>query len=152
MFHRVLELLCDALLLLGDSVCELVWDDRSLVGMELASQNTTHDSLSYRWMVTLHRKGGSGLATRRFATDTQAYDTQLSRTVGMWSSRMNYVRLQRLSAGYKEPLTPLSLSKHWIAALWNVFICYVHSIHTVGCVKLVCFFYSAGLFVILLTV
>lgn len=48
MFHRVLELLCDALLLLGDSVCELVWDDRSLVGMELASQNTTHDSLSYR--------------------------------------------------------------------------------------------------------
>ncbi|KAM7369970.1 hypothetical protein PAMP_011257 [Pampus punctatissimus] len=44
-FHRVLELLCDAVLLLGDSVCELVWDDRSLVGMELASQNTTHDSL-----------------------------------------------------------------------------------------------------------
>ncbi|CAN9506126.1 unnamed protein product [Ophioblennius macclurei] len=34
-FHRVLELLCDASLLLGDSVCELVWDDRSLVGMEL---------------------------------------------------------------------------------------------------------------------
>ncbi|XP_012712810.2 rotatin isoform X1 [Fundulus heteroclitus] len=34
-FHRVLELLCDALLLLRDSVCELVWDDRSLVGMEL---------------------------------------------------------------------------------------------------------------------
>uniref|UniRef100_UPI0037E73CA0 rotatin n=1 Tax=Semicossyphus pulcher TaxID=241346 RepID=UPI0037E73CA0 len=35
MFHRVLELLCDAVLLLGDSVCELVWDERSLVGMEL---------------------------------------------------------------------------------------------------------------------
>uniref|UniRef100_A0A3Q0QQZ1 Rotatin N-terminal domain-containing protein n=1 Tax=Amphilophus citrinellus TaxID=61819 RepID=A0A3Q0QQZ1_AMPCI len=34
-FHRVLELLCDAVLLLGDSVCELVWDDRSLAGMEL---------------------------------------------------------------------------------------------------------------------
>ncbi|XP_031705992.1 rotatin isoform X1 [Anarrhichthys ocellatus] len=33
--HRVLELLCDAVLLLGDSVRELVWDDRSLVGMEL---------------------------------------------------------------------------------------------------------------------
>ncbi|XP_074478622.1 rotatin isoform X2 [Sebastes fasciatus] len=33
--HRVLELLCDALPLLGDSVCELVWDERSLVGMEL---------------------------------------------------------------------------------------------------------------------
>lgn len=40
-FHHVLELLCDALLLLGDTVSELVWDDRSLVGMELASQNTT---------------------------------------------------------------------------------------------------------------
>ncbi|KAM8730870.1 rotatin isoform 3-T3 [Acanthopagrus schlegelii] len=34
-FHRVLELLCDAVLLLGDGVCELVWDDRCLVGMEL---------------------------------------------------------------------------------------------------------------------
>ncbi|XP_055364222.1 rotatin [Betta splendens] len=34
-FHHVLELLCDAVLLLGDSVCELVWDDCSLVGMEL---------------------------------------------------------------------------------------------------------------------
>lgn len=48
MFHRALELLCDAVLLLGDGVCELVWDDRSLVGMELASQNTTHDSLLCR--------------------------------------------------------------------------------------------------------
>ncbi|KAG7525395.1 rotatin isoform X1 [Solea senegalensis] len=34
-FHRVLELLCDTILLLGDSVSELVWDDHSLVGMEL---------------------------------------------------------------------------------------------------------------------
>ncbi|XP_033988316.1 LOW QUALITY PROTEIN: rotatin [Trematomus bernacchii] len=34
-FHRVLELLSDGVLLLGDSVCELVWDDRSLVGTEL---------------------------------------------------------------------------------------------------------------------
>ncbi|XP_041670116.1 rotatin isoform X2 [Cheilinus undulatus] len=34
-FHRVLELLCNAVLLLRDSVCELVWDERSLVGMEL---------------------------------------------------------------------------------------------------------------------
>lgn len=59
-FHRVLELLCDAVLLLGDSVCELVWDDRSLVGMELASQNTTHDSLLCRWMDTLHWKGELG--------------------------------------------------------------------------------------------
>ncbi|XP_067342147.1 rotatin isoform X3 [Channa argus] len=35
LFHHVVELLCDAIFLLGDSVCELVWDDRSLVGMEL---------------------------------------------------------------------------------------------------------------------
>ncbi|XP_075906423.1 rotatin isoform X2 [Nelusetta ayraudi] len=34
-FRRTLELLCDAVLLLGDSVCELVWDDRSLPGTEL---------------------------------------------------------------------------------------------------------------------
>ncbi|XP_040921403.1 rotatin isoform X2 [Toxotes jaculatrix] len=51
-FHRVLELLCDAVLLLGDSVCELVWDDRSLVGMELreklqAFMELLGDSLSY---------------------------------------------------------------------------------------------------------
>lgn len=106
-FHRALELLCDAVLLLGDGVCELVWDDRSLVGMELASQNTTHDSLLCRWMDTLHwETGGTGLATRQFATDTQAYGTQLSRrTVGMWLSWMNCVRLQRLSAAYKELLT-----------------------------------------------
>lgn len=48
MFRRALELLRDAVLLLGDCVSELVWDDRSLVGTELASQNTTHDSLSSR--------------------------------------------------------------------------------------------------------
>ncbi|XP_037550072.1 rotatin [Nematolebias whitei] len=51
-FHRVLELLCDAVLLLGDSVCELVWDDRSLVGMELkeklqACMELLGDILSY---------------------------------------------------------------------------------------------------------
>ncbi|XP_018529520.1 LOW QUALITY PROTEIN: rotatin [Lates calcarifer] len=51
-FHRVLELLCDAVLLLGDSVCELVWDDRSLVGMELKEKLQTFlellgDILSY---------------------------------------------------------------------------------------------------------
>lgn len=44
-FHRVLELLCDAVLLLGDSVCELVWDDRSLAGMELASQHNSWQPL-----------------------------------------------------------------------------------------------------------
>uniref|UniRef100_A0A8D3B3W6 Rotatin n=1 Tax=Scophthalmus maximus TaxID=52904 RepID=A0A8D3B3W6_SCOMX len=51
-FHRVLELLCDAIPLLGDSVCELVWDDRSLVGMELkeklqAFMELLGDILSY---------------------------------------------------------------------------------------------------------
>lgn len=47
-FHRVLELLSDAVLLLGDSVSELVWDDCSLVGIELASQNTIHDRILCR--------------------------------------------------------------------------------------------------------
>ncbi|CAL8292685.1 unnamed protein product [Lota lota] len=37
-FRRALELLSDAGLLLADSVCELVWEDRSLVGAELASR------------------------------------------------------------------------------------------------------------------
>ncbi|CAF98010.1 unnamed protein product, partial [Tetraodon nigroviridis] len=46
-FHRVLELLCETVLLLRESVSELVWDDGSLVGMELASQNINHDSLLY---------------------------------------------------------------------------------------------------------
>uniref|UniRef100_A0AAX7UVT3 Rotatin N-terminal domain-containing protein n=1 Tax=Astatotilapia calliptera TaxID=8154 RepID=A0AAX7UVT3_ASTCA len=45
-------LLCDAVLLLGDSVCELVWDDRSLAGMELKEKLQTcmellGDILSY---------------------------------------------------------------------------------------------------------
>lgn len=48
MFHRVLELLCETVLLLRESVSELVWDDGSLVGMELASQNINHDSLLYQ--------------------------------------------------------------------------------------------------------
>lgn len=48
MFHRVLELLCEAVLLLRESVSELVWDDGSLVGMELASQNINYDSLLYQ--------------------------------------------------------------------------------------------------------
>uniref|UniRef100_A0AAV2L739 Rotatin N-terminal domain-containing protein n=1 Tax=Knipowitschia caucasica TaxID=637954 RepID=A0AAV2L739_KNICA len=34
-FHRVLGLLSEAVLLLGDTVSELVWDDGSLVGIEL---------------------------------------------------------------------------------------------------------------------
>ncbi|KAM9839415.1 rotatin [Aulostomus maculatus] len=51
-FRRILELLGDAVLLLGDSVCELVWDDRSLVGMELKEKLQTclellGDILSY---------------------------------------------------------------------------------------------------------
>ncbi|XP_069007751.1 rotatin [Embiotoca jacksoni] len=51
-FHGVLELLCDSVLLLGDSVCELVWDERSLVGMELkeklqACMELLGDILSY---------------------------------------------------------------------------------------------------------
>ncbi|XP_057680380.1 rotatin isoform X1 [Corythoichthys intestinalis] len=51
-FCRVLELLFDTVLLLGDSISELVWDDRSLVGMELMEKLQTcmdlqADVLSY---------------------------------------------------------------------------------------------------------
>uniref|UniRef100_A0A3P8VNZ8 Rotatin n=1 Tax=Cynoglossus semilaevis TaxID=244447 RepID=A0A3P8VNZ8_CYNSE len=51
-FHHVLELLCDTILLLGGSVCEVVWDDRSLVGIELreklqAFMELLGDILSY---------------------------------------------------------------------------------------------------------
>ncbi|KAK7879371.1 hypothetical protein WMY93_030707 [Mugilogobius chulae] len=51
-FHRALELLSEALLLLGDSVSELVWDDDSLVGIELkeklqASMELLGDILNY---------------------------------------------------------------------------------------------------------
>ncbi|XP_029698407.1 rotatin isoform X3 [Takifugu rubripes] len=38
MFHRVLELLCEAVVLLRESVSELVWDDGSLVGIELKTK------------------------------------------------------------------------------------------------------------------
>nr|XP_057915387.1 rotatin isoform X2 [Doryrhamphus excisus] len=44
-FCRVVELLFDTVLLLGDSVCELVWDDCSLVGMELKEKLQTCMSL-----------------------------------------------------------------------------------------------------------
>ncbi|XP_077480740.1 rotatin-like [Stigmatopora argus] len=51
-FCRVLELLFDTVFLLGDSICELVWDDHSLVGMELKEKLQTcmdllADVLSY---------------------------------------------------------------------------------------------------------
>ncbi|KAJ0059545.1 hypothetical protein NL108_001905, partial [Boleophthalmus pectinirostris] len=47
-FHRVLELLSEAVLLLGYSVSELVWDDGSLVGIELAtSMELLGNILSY---------------------------------------------------------------------------------------------------------
>ncbi|XP_061614048.1 rotatin isoform X3 [Phyllopteryx taeniolatus] len=58
-FCRVLELLFDTVLLLGESICELVWDDRSLVGMELKEKLQTcmdllADVLSY------HQNNSSG--------------------------------------------------------------------------------------------
>ncbi|XP_061661495.1 rotatin isoform X2 [Syngnathoides biaculeatus] len=51
-FCCVLELLFDTVLLLGESICELVWDDHSLVGMELKQKlqtcmNLLADVLSY---------------------------------------------------------------------------------------------------------
>ncbi|KAL1006655.1 hypothetical protein UPYG_G00075000 [Umbra pygmaea] len=51
-FRRVCDLLCEALVLLRDSVCELVWDDTSLLGMDLAkklhvSMETLADIMTY---------------------------------------------------------------------------------------------------------
>lgn len=57
--------------------------------------NTTHDSLLCRWIDTSVKRG-TDLATRQFATDTQAYGTRLSRrTVGTWWSLMCYVKVTK---------------------------------------------------------
>lgn len=46
-------------------------------------------------------------------------------------------------------LYPWVLSQHRIAGLVNVFIYYMHKVHTIDCVKQVYFFYHAESFVIL---
>uniref|UniRef100_A0A8C6MA44 Rotatin n=1 Tax=Nothobranchius furzeri TaxID=105023 RepID=A0A8C6MA44_NOTFU len=85
-FHRVLELLCDAVLLLGDSVCELVWDDGSLVGMELkeklqACMELLGDILSYHQNCSAEVPHCSQIHHRMAYTGTAIFTVKLLQTV-----------------------------------------------------------------------
>ncbi|KAM3593832.1 uncharacterized protein V6R79_022713 [Siganus canaliculatus] len=85
-FHRVLELLCDAVLLLGDSVCELVWDDRSLVGMELkeklqACMELLGDILSYHESFSADNPHSSQVHHRLAYTGTAIFTIKLLQTI-----------------------------------------------------------------------
>ncbi|XP_029979443.1 rotatin [Sphaeramia orbicularis] len=85
-FHRVLELLCDAVLLLGDSVCELVWDDRSLVGMELkerlqACMELLGDILSLHQSYSADISRNSHVHHRLAYTGTALFTIKLLQTV-----------------------------------------------------------------------
>ncbi|XP_038583057.1 rotatin [Micropterus salmoides] len=85
-FHRVLELLCDAILLLGDSVCELVWDDRSLVGMELKEKLQTcmellGDILSYHQSYLADIPHSSQVHHRMAYTGTAMFTIKLLQTI-----------------------------------------------------------------------
>nr|XP_054607097.1 rotatin isoform X3 [Nothobranchius furzeri] len=85
-FHSVLELLCDAVLLLGDSVCELVWDDGSLVGMELkeklqACMELLGDILSYHQNCSAEVPHCSQIHHRMAYTGTAIFTVKLLQTV-----------------------------------------------------------------------
>ncbi|XP_039982476.1 rotatin isoform X2 [Xiphias gladius] len=85
-FHRVLELLCDAVLLLGDSVCELVWDDRSLVGMELKEKlqgfmELLGDILSYHQSYPSDIPHSSQVNHRMAYTGTAIFTIKLLQTI-----------------------------------------------------------------------
>ncbi|XP_071769043.2 rotatin [Centroberyx gerrardi] len=85
-FQRVLELLCDAVLLLGDSVCELVWDDRSLVGMELkeklqACMEVLGDILSYHQSYSADIPHSSLVHHRMAYTGTAIFTIRLLQTI-----------------------------------------------------------------------
>ncbi|KAM4533766.1 rotatin isoform 2-T2 [Odontesthes bonariensis] len=86
MFYRVLELLCDAVLLLGDSVCELVWDDRSLVGMELkeklqACMELLGDILSYHQNCSADIPHSSQVQHRMAYIGTAIFTIKLLQTI-----------------------------------------------------------------------
>ncbi|CAL8311419.1 unnamed protein product [Merluccius merluccius] len=71
-FRRALELLSDAGLLLADSVCELVWEDRSLVGAELREKlqscmELLGDAVSYHHQSCLTDGPHSSLVHHRMA-------------------------------------------------------------------------------------
>lgn len=85
-FHRVLELLSDAVLLLGDSVCELVWDDRSLVGIELkeklqASMELLGDILSYHQNYSADISHSSQIHHKMAYTGTAIFTIKLLQTI-----------------------------------------------------------------------
>ncbi|KAM6900677.1 rotatin [Xenentodon cancila] len=86
MYHRVLELLCDAVLLLGDNVCELVWDDCSLVGMELKEKLQTcmeqlGDILSYHMSYSPDIPSSSQVNHRMAYIGTAIFTIKLLQTV-----------------------------------------------------------------------
>ncbi|CAJ1082277.1 rotatin isoform X2 [Xyrichtys novacula] len=85
-FHRVLELLSDAVLLLGDSVCELVWDERSLVGMELkeklrACMELLGDILSYHQSSSADIPHSCQVHHRMAYTGTAIFTVKLLQTI-----------------------------------------------------------------------
>ncbi|KAL7373427.1 hypothetical protein ABVT39_006513 [Epinephelus coioides] len=85
-FHRVLELLCDTVPLLGDSVCELVWDDRSLVGMELKEKlrgcmELLGDILSYHQSFPADIPHSCQLHHRMAYTGTAIFTVKLLQTI-----------------------------------------------------------------------
>ncbi|XP_031137959.1 rotatin isoform X3 [Sander lucioperca] len=85
-FHCVLELLCDAVLLLGDSVCELVWDDRSLVGMELKAKlqvcmELLEDILSYHRSYSADTPHSCQVHHRMAYTGTAIFTIKLLQTI-----------------------------------------------------------------------
>nr|XP_019942842.1 PREDICTED: rotatin [Paralichthys olivaceus] len=85
-FHRVLGLLCDAILLLGDSVCELVWDDCSLVGMELkeklqAFMELLSDILSYHQSHPADISHSAQIHHRMAYTGTAIFTIKLLQTI-----------------------------------------------------------------------
>ncbi|KAM9332619.1 LOW QUALITY PROTEIN: rotatin [Pholidichthys leucotaenia] len=84
--HRVLELLHDAVLLLGDSVCELVWDDRSLAGMELkeklqACLESLGDILSYHQSYSADIPHSSQVQHRMAYICTSIFTIKLLQTI-----------------------------------------------------------------------
>ncbi|XP_076014272.1 rotatin [Genypterus blacodes] len=85
-FQRVLELLGDAVLLLGDSVCDLVWDDPSLVGLELkeklqACLERLGDILSYHRNISADIPRNSQVHHRIAYAGTAVFTMKLLQTI-----------------------------------------------------------------------
>lgn len=85
-FHRVLEMLSEALLLLGDSVSELVWDDSSLVGIELkeklqASMELLGDVLSFHQSSSAEESQKSHIHRKMAYTGTAVFTVKLLQSV-----------------------------------------------------------------------